>query len=112
MKTLPLKAPPHALQHSCRCNNAGQDCPVLRAVGHAPVIFKSYTTPKQQLMGSEPGHLQVHQDPSSLIPELLQQLELDSPEEGLHQLFFFWKRQRYHVCFNTMISSYAYALGR
>lgn len=64
-------------------------------------------------MGSGPGHLQVHQNPSSLIPELLQQHELDSPEKGLHQLRkVFRKRQRYHVLFNTVISSYAYALGK
>lgn len=85
-ENLAFKSPPHALQHSCHCNNAGQDCPVLRAVGHVPVILKSRTTPKQQLVGSEPGHLHVHEKLSSLIPELLQQHELDSPEEGLHQL--------------------------
>lgn len=92
-----FKSQVNALQQFCHHSNAGQDCPVLRAVGHVPVMgHLQITAPKQQLMGSGPGHLQVHQDPSSLIPELLQQHELDSPEEGLHQLRkVFRKRQRY-----------------
>lgn len=87
-ENLAFKSQPNALQRSCHCSNAGQDCPFLRAVGHVPVMghLQSHTTLKQQLMGSELGHLQVHQDPFRLIPELLLQHELDSPEERLHQL--------------------------
>lgn len=58
------------------------------AVGHVPVMghLQSHTAPKWQLAGSELVHLQVHQDTSRLIPGLMLQRELDSPEIWLHQL--------------------------
>lgn len=33
-----FKSQPNALQQSCHHNSAGQDCPVLRAVDHVPVM--------------------------------------------------------------------------
>lgn len=72
---------------------------------------------------SEPGHLQVHQDPSRLIPELLLQHEFDSPEEGLHQLrkeslerdkgtMYLLIQWSFNTSLQPFNTSYAYALGR
>lgn len=87
-ENLAFKSQPNALQHSCCCSNAGQGWLVPGAVGRVPVMghLQSHTALKEQLAGSEPGHLQVHQDTSRLIPGLMLQYELDSPEIGLHQL--------------------------
>lgn len=70
---------------------------------------------------SEPGHLQVHQDPSRLIPELLLQHEFDSPEEGLHQLrkeslerdkgtMYLLIQWSFNTSLQPFNTSYAYAL--
>lgn len=124
-ENLAFKSQSNALQRSCHCNNAGQDCPVLRAVGHVPVMghLQPRTALKQQLMGSEPGHLQVHQDPSRLISELLLQHEFESPEEGLHQLrkeslerdkgtMYLLIQWSFNTSLQPFNTSYAYALGR